>query len=120
MGKRKNIKNFTLCNVTSECLNRIGMWVISVVFMTYVRRVSLMGSLFIKMSWVIGLCVSKFFDPRSLINPDRKDGDYTSVEGNVHISACISWELKVPLLKTGHSSAGARGVLFAFCLFVFV
>lgn len=64
-----------LYNVTLECLNGIGMWVIAIVFMTYFRRVSLMGSLFIKTSLVIGLCISKIFDPRSLIKSNRKDGE---------------------------------------------
>lgn len=72
--------------MTLKVLSRIGMWMTSIVFkMTYFRRVSLMGSLFITMSLVIGLCVPEFLDPCPLIKSNRKEGDYSSPEGNVHI-----------------------------------
>lgn len=74
--------------------------------------------MFIKMSLVIGLCFSKFFDPCPLIKPNRKDGDYSSPEGNVHISAAFlgSWKYHFWRLVTIFEEGFLFAYFFCFCV----
>ena len=51
-----------------------------------------MGSLFAKVSLVIGLCLSQFFHPHLWIKSDRKESDGRAPKGNAHMVAYISWE----------------------------